>query len=68
MIGLHPTLKKVTKGNNLSIGFGVINFDLTIKKLKSKGIEFAMEEDGYIRLAYFTDLDNNPLFLAENKD
>ena len=67
MIGLHPTSEKITTGNNISIGFGVFNFDLTIENLKTKGIEFTMEDEGWIRLAYFTDLDNNQLFLAENK-
>ena len=68
LIGLHSTSEKIVKGNNLSIGFGVIEFDLTIKELESKGIEFKLEQDGWIRLAYFTDLDNNQLFLAERKD
>ena len=27
-----------------------------------------MEQDGWIRLAHFTDVDGNQLFLAENKD
>ena len=68
MIGLHPTNEKIITGNNLSIGFGVVNFDLTIENLKTKGIEFTIEQDGWIRLAHFTDLDNNQLFLAENKN
>ena len=68
LIGLHPTSEKIVTGNNLSIGFGVVNFDETIANLKAKGIEFKIEQDGYIRLAYFTDLDNNQLFLAENKE
>lgn len=68
MIGLHPTSDKIIMGNNLSIGFGVVNFDSTIENLKTKGIEFKIEQDDYIRLAYFTDLDNNQLFLAENKN
>jgi catechol 2,3-dioxygenase-like lactoylglutathione lyase family enzyme len=67
MIGLHPISEKITKGNNLSIGFGVVNFDSTIESLESKGIEFKLEEDGWIRLAYFSDYDGNELFLAENK-
>lgn len=67
MIGLHPTSDKISTGNNLSIGFGIINFDETIKNLEVKGIEFVTEDEGWIRLAYFTDHDNNPLFLAENK-
>jgi catechol 2,3-dioxygenase-like lactoylglutathione lyase family enzyme len=68
MIGLHPISKKVVKGNNLSIGFGVVNFDKTIEHLNAKGIDFKIEQDGYIRLAYFTDLDGNALFLAERKE
>ena len=68
LIGLHPTKGKVVKGNNLSIGLGVINFDATIKELESKGIKFELEQDGWIRLAYFEDPDNNQLFLAERKD
>ena len=68
MIGLHPASEKISIGNNLSIGFGVINFDKTIENLNAKGIEFTIEQDDWIRLAYFTDPDNNQLFLAENKD
>ncbi len=67
LIGLHPTSEKVVKGNNITIGFGVVNFDKNIAHLKAKGIDFTIEQDGYIRLAYFTDLDGNALFLAERK-
>ena len=42
MIGLHPTSEKISVGNNLSIGFGVINFDKTIEILNEKGIEFTI--------------------------
>lgn len=68
MIGLHPASEKTTIGNNISIGFGVVEFDLTIENLETKEIEFTIEQDGPIRLAYFTDLDQNQLFLAENKN
>jgi catechol 2,3-dioxygenase-like lactoylglutathione lyase family enzyme len=67
MIALHPTSDKVNFGNNLSIGFGVLDFDLTIAHLETKGIEFIIEKDGWIRLAHFTDPDGNSLYLAENK-
>ncbi|MDH3649146.1 MAG: VOC family protein [Saprospiraceae bacterium] len=67
LIGLHPTSEKVTAGNNVSIGFGVVDFDSTVEDLEAKGIECRVETDGWIRLAYFTDLDSNHLFLAENK-
>ena len=68
LIGLHPTSQDIVSGNNISIGFGVTEFDLTIKDLEAKGITFKIEQDGWIRLAYFTDLDQNQLFLAERKD
>jgi len=67
LIGLHPKSKDISVGNNLSIGFGVKEFDKQVEELKSKGIDVKIEEDGWIRLAYFGDLDNNALFLAENK-
>lgn len=68
MIALHQTSEKVKIGNNISIGLGVVDFDDTIEELKLKGIKFNIEQDGWIRLAHFTDLDNNQLFLAERKD
>ena len=67
MLGLHPSSDKITTGNNLSIGFGITDFDVTLKNLQAKGIEFTIEQEGWIRLAYFTDPDQNQLFLAENK-
>lgn len=67
LIGLHPKSEKTVYGSNISIGFGVFNFDTTIENLKMKGLDFRIEDDGYIRLAYFSDPDNNKLFLAENK-
>jgi predicted enzyme related to lactoylglutathione lyase len=67
LIGLHPKSDKTVVGNNISIGFGVKEFDLLIEQLKSIGIDVIIEVDGWIRLAYFVDLDNNSLFFAENK-
>jgi predicted enzyme related to lactoylglutathione lyase len=67
LIGLHPKSDKIVVGNNISIGFGVKEFDQEIEQLKSKGIDLKIEVDGWIRLAHFTDLDNNALFFAENK-
>ena len=61
-IGLHPKSDKVIVGNNMSIGFGVKEFDLHMEQLKAKGIVFNIENDGYIRLVHFTDLDQNLLF------
>ncbi len=42
MIGLHTASEKISIGNNLSIGFGVINFDKTIEILNAKRIEFTI--------------------------
>lgn len=68
LIGLHPAKDKTVNGNNISIGFGVVNFDDTINDLSTKGITFTIQQEGWIRLAYFSDLDNNELFLAERKE
>lgn len=67
MLGLHPTSSKITVGNNITIGFGVKAFDETMSELASEGIDLELEQDGWIRLAYFQDPDKNQLFLAENK-
>jgi len=67
LIGLHPKSDKTVVGNNMSIGFGVNEFDLAVEQLKTEGIPIETENDGYIRLAHFSDPDNNSLFLAENK-
>lgn len=67
LIGLHPSSAKVTKGNNMSIGFGVTAFDSTLEELAAKAINFKIEQDGWIRLAHFTDPDGNQLFLAERQ-
>ena len=68
IIGLHPANGKVKTGNNLSIGFGVTEFDNTIDELQARGIVFTLENDGWIRLAHFADGDGNVLFLAERKE
>lgn len=67
IIGLHPSSDKTTIGNNLSIGFGVFDFDKTQQHLTEKGINFVMGQDEWIRLAYFSDPDGNQLYLAENQ-
>ena len=68
LIGLHPKNDSIIVGNNMSIGFGVKEFDLLIEQLKTKGIAIEIEADGWIRLGYFYDLDKNQLFFAENKN
>jgi len=68
MIGLHPADEHVRKGNNISIGFGVDDLDRSIEDLKKIGIEIKDESDGGTRLAHFTDPDDNPLYLIENRN
>lgn len=51
----------------MSIGFGVGDFDETIRELEEKGIALTIEKDAWIRLAYFQDPDYNELFIAERK-
>ena len=65
LLGLHPSEKPVTKGDNLSIGFGVDNFDAVTRSLQEKDLALEIKKDGFIRLAHFTDPDDNHLFLAE---
>lgn len=65
LIGLHPNSKNSLNGNNMSIGFGVIEFDVTIKELEEKGVKLAIENDEWVQLAHFTDPDNNQLFLLK---
>ncbi len=68
LIALHPNTGKVKVGNNMSIGFGVPDFDEVVKELQMKGIALEVEKDGWIRLAHFTDPDQNQLFLAERTE
>ncbi len=67
-IGLNPVQREFEAGNckSMSIGFLVDNLDNTINELKAKGITFSeiIKEVG-IRIAYFTELDGNPLYLIE---
>lgn len=67
IIGIHPASEKLRAGNNISIGFGVSNFEATLEELREKGISLTTEQDGWIRLAYFQDPDQNELFIAERK-
>ncbi|MCB9035345.1 MAG: VOC family protein [Lewinellaceae bacterium] len=64
-IGLHPTSEPIIKGNNLSIGFGVGDLDLNLKRLQAKEIKYRVVQDGPSRLAHFYDQDGNPLYMIE---
>jgi catechol 2,3-dioxygenase-like lactoylglutathione lyase family enzyme len=71
VISLHPSIEGGSKPSNsqsLSIGFAVDDLDKTITELKSKGVQFSkISDDVQVRLAFFTDLDGNPLYLSESK-
>ena len=71
MVALHPPVKGgATPGGSqsLSVGFAVPDLSAAVDELKQKGIAFSgITEDGLVKLAFFTDLDRNPLYLAENK-
>jgi catechol 2,3-dioxygenase-like lactoylglutathione lyase family enzyme len=72
-IGLNPIQRGIQPGKceSLSIGFEVDDLDNAIKELKTKGIVFPSEIviEGPVKLAFFTDLDKNPLYpvAVENK-
>ncbi len=65
LIGLHPSDKEIVVGDNMSIGFGTKDLDATVAHLKTKGIELSIKEDGPVRIASFTDPDNNSLYAIE---
>ena len=65
LLGLHPSERPVTKGDNLSIGFGVDDFDAVTRSLQDKGLALEIKQDGFIRLTHFKDPDENHLFVAE---
>ena len=70
-IGLHPRSRTATKaGGGLSIGFQVDNLHAAMAKLKRKGVRFApqVSADGALRIAFFADPDENPLYLAETNE
>ncbi len=64
-IWLHPANKDIKTGNNLSIGFKVNNLERSVASLEKKGVQFKLNDDDKVRLAYFTDPDNNALYLAQ---
>lgn len=66
-IGLHPTDKDIKKGDNLQIGLKVPDLDKAISELEQKGVRFKIHQDDQVRLAFFTDPDNNMLYLAQTQ-
>jgi len=69
-LGLHPGGKLPLKphSRHLSIGLQVEDLDAAAKALAAKGVKFEeAPADRGVRLAYFTDPDGNPFYLAEVK-
>jgi catechol 2,3-dioxygenase-like lactoylglutathione lyase family enzyme len=66
-IGLHPADKDIKIGDNLQIGFQVADLDKTVAALEKKGIQCKVRSDGQVRLAFFTDPDDNTLYLAQSQ-
>jgi catechol 2,3-dioxygenase-like lactoylglutathione lyase family enzyme len=69
-IGLHPAGDKGSQpgqAGGLSIGLSVESLDAAMAALAAKGVTFApnITSDGPVRIAFFTDPDNNPLYLCE---
>ncbi len=64
-LGLHPVSGPVNPAANLSIGFGVTDFDGAVAELAEKGVALEVKQEPMIRLAHFTDPDGNALYLAE---
>jgi catechol 2,3-dioxygenase-like lactoylglutathione lyase family enzyme len=72
-IGLNPIQRGIQPGKceSLSIGFEIDNLENAMTELKTKGVVFLPKivVEGPVKLAFFTDLDKNPLYLVavENK-
>jgi catechol 2,3-dioxygenase-like lactoylglutathione lyase family enzyme len=71
-IGLHPTTKSGPSPGTagaISIGLEVDDLDSEMTRLKEKGVIFRgrVVEDGPVRLAFFGDLDGNPIYLTQMK-
>ena len=64
-IGLHPTHKAVTRGDNLQIGLRVANIKTTMEDLINKGVQFQENKDDQVRLSFFNDPDGNLLYLVQ---
>jgi len=69
-IGLHPGGKVPLQpqSRQVSIGLQVEDLDAAMKSLAAKGVRFGeTPTDRGLRLAYFGDLDGNPIYLCEVK-
>ena len=71
VIGLHPTTPHAPKpgtAGSLSLGFMVTGtIDEAVEGLTERGVLFegAVQDDGAVKLAHFSDPDGNPLYLFQ---
>jgi catechol 2,3-dioxygenase-like lactoylglutathione lyase family enzyme len=71
-IGLHPATLEVPAGRQGSIALGLYleqPISDAMKRLTARGVRFSgpVIEDKALSLAFFSDADGNPLYLAEMK-
>jgi catechol 2,3-dioxygenase-like lactoylglutathione lyase family enzyme len=71
-IGLHPAGEHemtAAESSNMSIGLQVDDLDQTMRLLQERGVAFApqVKDEGPIKLAFFSDPDKHPLYLAQSK-
>ena len=71
-IGLHPATAEIPAGRQGSIAIGLFlegAIGSAVAQLKARGVEFRTPiiEDVALTLAFFTDPDGTPLYLAEMK-
>jgi catechol 2,3-dioxygenase-like lactoylglutathione lyase family enzyme len=70
-VGLHPVPAGGPApgiGGGITVGLGIDEpIEEVVEKLTDRGVVFAgpVRDDGGVRLAFFTDPDGNPLYLAE---
>jgi len=64
-LGLHPSAKEIIRGENLQIGLKVSDLNKAISELGKRGIRFKKNNDDQVRIASFTDPDNNVLYLIQ---
>jgi catechol 2,3-dioxygenase-like lactoylglutathione lyase family enzyme len=72
VIALHPSSKngpQPGRSESLSIGLGVEDLVSAMSSLKERGITFSdVRMDGPVKLAFFTDPDENPLYLSQTQN
>jgi catechol 2,3-dioxygenase-like lactoylglutathione lyase family enzyme len=64
-IGLHPTDKPVSRGDNMQIALRVADLEQAMQAYSTKGIDFTPHQDEKVKIAHFTDPDGNILYLVQ---